>query len=69
MRENEENWQVQLNTVLIEVIGLQELFSTELNFLILISKLKGLYSEPELEFFAYRKIIFESISLLRESIR
>ena len=69
MREHEENWQGQLNTVLIEIVGLQEIFSEELNFLVLISKLKGLLIEEELEFQIYRKTVFEAISLLRESIK
>jgi hypothetical protein len=54
---------------LIEIIGLQELFPEELQFLILISKLKGLLVEEELEFVLYRKTLFEAISLLRENVK
>ena len=64
MRENEENWQKQLNTVLNELHGLHKLFGDQLDFLILLSKLEGL---PQVEnFMAYRLVVFSSISLLTE---
>lgn len=65
MRENNENWISQLNTVLIEVVGLGELFSNNLSYLILVSKLEGLKAF-ELDFIDYRKTVFEAISLLKE---
>jgi len=65
MRENEENWKEQLNSVLIEVSGLGEIFNTNEKFLILLSKLEGL-KITEISFGTYRKTVFESISLLRE---
>jgi len=65
MRENEENWQSQLETVLIEIIGLCSLFNIEEEYLILLSKLEGL-RQVDTEFSIYRKTIFECISLLRE---
>lgn len=64
MRENGENWQSQLETVVLEIIGLNKLFSDSLDFLVLISKLKGL-EEGNVDFDLYRKTIFETISLLR----
>ena len=65
MRENEENWLEQLNSVLIEISGLGEIFNSNEKFLILLSKLEGLRI-TEIEFTTYRKTVFESISLLRE---
>ena len=66
MRENEENWLAQLDTVIIELAGLSELSQTDdENFLILLSKLMGLKT-AEVEFQVYRKTVFECISLLRE---
>jgi hypothetical protein len=65
MRENEENWQSQLETVLIEVAGLHSLFHIDEEYLILLSKLEGL-RQIDTEFSIYRKTIFECISLLRE---
>lgn len=64
MRENGENWQGQLETVVLEIIGLNKLFSDSLDFLVLISKLKGL-EQNNIDFDLYRKTIFEAISLLR----
>jgi hypothetical protein len=63
MREHEENWQKQLETVLIEVVGLNELFTSPI-ILQLLSKLEGL-SIRETTFDIYRKTIFECISLVR----
>ena len=65
MRENNENWENQLDTVLIEVAGLCSLFDIGENFLILLSKLEGM-RKVETDFFIYRKTVFECISLLRE---
>ena len=65
MRENEENWLGQLETVIIELAGLNEIFNINEKFLILLSKLEGLKT-IEIEFLTYRKTVFETISLLRE---
>lgn len=65
MRENSENWKKQLNTVIIEIAGLGEIFYTASQFLQLLSKLEGLQNQ-DTNFDIYRKTIFESISLLQE---
>ena len=65
MRENEANWLSQLDNVIIEVSGLNTILSVENNFIVLLSKLEGL-KIVETEFNAYRKTVFEAISLLRE---
>ena len=66
MRENEENWLGQLDSLIIELAGLNELSSnTDEKFLILLSKIKGLQIENT-TFQTYRKTVFECISLLRE---
>lgn len=64
MREHEEDWQKQLDSVLVELRGLHELFGDQLNFLILISKLEGLRTEEN--FMVYRVNIFGAITLLTE---
>ena len=64
MRENDENWQSQLDTVINEIVGLNEILLGS-HFLILLSKLEGL-KIVETEFNTYRKTVFETISLLRE---
>ena len=65
MRENEENWSGQLDSLIIELAGLSELACQDEKFLILLSKLKGLIIEKT-DFFIYRKTVFECISLLKE---
>lgn len=64
MREHEEDWSKQLDTVIIEIAGLNEIFMGPV-FLQLLSKLEGL-KVKESSFELYRKTIFESISLLQE---
>ena len=64
MREHEEDWGKQLDTVIIEIAGLNEIFMGPV-FLQLLSKLEGLKVQ-DLSFELYRKTIFESISLLQE---
>ena len=64
MRENEEDWQKQLDSVLVELRGLHVMFGDQLDFLILISKLEGLHAFTN--FMTYRVTVFSAISLLTE---
>lgn len=66
MFEHEEDWQKQLDTVIIEIAGLNEIFLFEPQFLQILSKLEGLKIVENLEFQLYRKTIFEVINLLQE---
>lgn len=66
MKENDEDWKSQLDTVLIELVGFNEILNVDEKFLILLTKLEGLKCQEDVEFSIYRKTIFESISLLRE---
>lgn len=64
MRENDEDWYKQLQTVTLEIAGLNELFISP-TFLQLLSKLEGLQMK-EVSFELYRKTIFECINILQE---
>ena len=64
MKEHEEDWETQLNTVIIELSGLNEILSFDPSFFKLMSKLEGL-KIVDIEFKLYRKTVFETISLLR----
>lgn len=66
MKEKEEDWQKQLDTVLIEIVGLEQIFCLSPQFLWLISKLEGLKNLEDIPFNLYRKTVFECISLLQE---
>ena len=46
MRENEENWLNQLETVIIEIVGLKEIFLLTPSFLVLLSKLFHISNIP-----------------------
>ena len=65
MREHEEDWQKQLDSLVLEIAGLNEIFVINSTLLQLLSKLEGLRAvDPP--FMLYRKTVFESISLLQE---
>lgn len=65
MKEHEEDWQKQLDTVVIEITGLNEILIFSPSLLTLLSKLEGL-RVVDIPFTLYRKTVFESISLLQE---
>ena len=64
MRENNEDWILQLNTLREELVGLKELYRDKTEGLVLISKLEGLDQEVCQDFMLYRKTIFRCIELL-----
>jgi hypothetical protein len=63
MKEHEEDWEKQLDTVVLEITGLKEIFILTPTLVSLLSKLEGL-RVVEVPFTLYRKTVFESISLL-----
>lgn len=65
MRENNEDWDKQLDTVLIDIAGKDEIFCHNSHFLQLLSKLEGLKIQ-DVNFSIYRKTVFECINLLTE---
>ena len=67
MREHEENWPKQLDTVILEIAGMNEIFMNP-QFLQLLCKLEGLKAK-NIEFELYRKTVFECISLFQELYR
>ena len=66
MREHDEDWKKQLDTVIIEIAGLNEIFILEPQFLQILTKLEGLKIVEDLDFQVYRKTVFEVINLLQE---
>lgn len=66
MKENNEDWKKQLNTVTLEIVGLNEIFISYPQFLQLLDKLEGLNIKENIEFDLYRKTVFEAINLLQE---
>ena len=65
MKEHEEDWQKQLDTVILEITGLNEILIFTPSLLTLLSKLEGLRL-IDIPFVLYRKTVFEAISLLQE---
>ena len=68
MRENEEDWNKQLETVILDIAGKDEIFLHNSHFLQLLSKLEGLRVD-EVEFNIYRKTVFECINIINEISR
>ena len=68
MWENGEDWNKQLNTVIIDIAGKDEIFLHNSHFLQLLSKLEGLRVFENIEFSIYRKTIFECINLINAII-
>ena len=64
MLENNEEWEKQLNTVILEIVGLNKIFYENPQFLQLLAKLEGVRDFSG-NFQLFRKTIFEIISLLR----
>lgn len=64
MREHNEDWQKQLDSVLVELRGLHIMFGDQLDFLIILSKLNGLYEVNN--FMSYRTTVFTVVSMLTE---
>ncbi len=68
MLENKEDWEKQLDTVLIEIAGMNEIFLHDPQFLQLLAKLEGLRIISQ-SFHLFRKTVFESIGLLRGLVK
>lgn len=66
MKENEEDWQKQIDTVIIEITGLSKIFYLNPEFLNILIKLEGMSAQEDIPFNIYRKTVFETISLLQE---
>lgn len=67
MKENNEDWLKQLDTVGIEIAGMNALIKSEQTsqFLQLLSKLEGLKIQQDINFEVYRKTVFETINILQ----
>ncbi len=68
MRENGEDWENHLFTIIEEIAGLGKVLvvAEDSNFLILLSKLAGLNDEVCENFMLYRKTVFRCIDLLNK---
>ena len=65
MRENNEDWQKQINNVKLELIGLNAIFNFDSNYLHLLANLEALLI-VDTEFTQYRSKVFFSFFLLGE---
>ncbi len=63
MFENDENWQKQRETIVLELHGYNEMFIGNPSFMVLIAKLMALGHVDDR--IAFRKLVFESITELK----
>ena len=66
MKENNEDWEKQLDTVNLEIAGLGVIFAAKPQFLTLRAKLEGIKTQPNIEFELSRKTVFECLTLLTD---
>lgn len=64
MREEDKDWRKPLETLIIELLGMGNLFSDQKELLSLVCKLEGLKDCKDADFFLYRRTIFECCSLI-----
>lgn len=65
MREEKQEWQKPLETIILELLGMQGLFSNLEPLVTLICKLQGLIElKEEDNFMLYRRTIFECCGLV-----
>ena len=66
-KEEGSDWIKPLETCIIELLGLGDLFPDQPKFLMLVSKLDGLrVSKDDIEFALYRRTIFECCGILNK---
>lgn len=66
-KEEGSDWVKPLETCIIELLGLGDLFPDQPKFLTLVSKLDGLrVSKDDIEFALYRRTIFECCGILNK---
>ena len=67
LREEKLEWRKYLETILIEISGLNKLFNNTVNLISLLSKLECLFDLEE--FVLYRKTIFECLNIVENISR
>ena len=66
-REEGEDWVTPLQNLILEIIGMKALWIDQTKLFSLLCRLEALSSlTEEEEFLAFRKLIFESLSLLKQ---
>ena len=69
MRQQGCDWEKPLQTIMVELSGMKQLFlgQQEQKFFILLCKLEGMFNlKKEYDFSLYRRTIFQCLSLLGE---
>jgi len=67
MRENNEDWRKQLDSILVEIRGLDLMFGDQLSLLLILSKLEGLKMADN--FSIYRATVFSVLTSVTELVK
>lgn len=62
LREEGGDWQKPLDTLIVELLGMANLFSDQKDLLALTAKLEGI-KDPSVDFAMYRRTIFECCTI------
>ena len=66
-REEGGDWETPLQNIILEITGMKELWIDQVNLFPLLCRLEALLVlKDENDFFAFRKIIFESLKLMND---
>ena len=66
MKEEEQDCDKPIETLVIELVGMGNLFSDQKKLISLASKLEGLKDISDVYFFLYRRTIFECCNLVNQ---
>lgn len=64
MKEKNEDWKRQIEIVIVELLGLQEVFQNRISLLRILTELEGLKIYEDIDFFHFRSTVFSIISLM-----
>lgn len=65
LREEEKEWKKPIETLSIELLGMNKLFPKDNNLFSLVCKLQGI-TDDTIDFMLYRRTIFECCSLVNK---
>lgn len=63
VREEGKDWEKPLETLIVELLGMNSLLEDQKDLFTLVCKLEGLKADPQIDFMLYRRTIFECCSL------
>lgn len=66
LREEEKDWRKPIETLSIELLGMNQLFPDQTRLFSVVCKLQGILADEQMDFMLYRRTIFECCSLVNK---